>query len=122
MVQLILLMRALSIFFKCVRAEPSAKEKTKKEDGEEDNVDGDDGVEVTTTIVNNVTCCGGRATNRNRDEMYLRRQVTVPEPNFEETVDEDEQSSSTPRVLSEKDSDRRGSRIILEINTFEIEE
>ena len=117
MVQLMVLMRVLSIFFKCVRAEPSVKEKTKKEDGEDD-VDGGDGVEVTNTIVNNVTCCGGRATNRNRDEMYLRRQVAVPKPNLEE-YDEDEQSSSTPRALSEKGFDKRGSRIILEINTFE---
>ena len=95
----------------------------KREEGDDDNVDGggnvDEGreMEVTTTVVNNVTCCGGRATNRNRDEMYVRRHATIPETHFEETVDEDEQSSST--TLPEKVPDKWRSRIILEIKTIE---
>lgn len=48
--------------------------KSAKSDDEEsyDKEDGNREVTVTTNNVSNVTCCGGRATNKNEDDVYVK--------------------------------------------------
>ena len=109
MVQLAFVMRILSLCCKCVKAD--------------DNSDGPE-VVVTNTTVSNVTCCGAKATSQNQDEVYSKTPVTTTTSNIheEQARSGDDQSSSETIPSTEEYSRKRGSRIILEINSFEYPE
>ena len=126
MVQLAFVMRILSLLYKCVKANSTPEEGDEKNDTRQntrDNVDGTE-VVVTNTTVSNVTCCGAKATSQNQDEVYSKTPVTTTTSNIheEQARSDDDQSSSETIPSTEEYSRKRGSRIILEINSFEYPE
>lgn len=117
MVQLAIVMRVLSFLCDCVKANSTREDENETPEvaSTGDNVDGTE-VVVTNTTVSNVTCCGARAANQNRDEAYSKTPVTGMTPNIEQSCScDDDQSSNEPVSRA----DKRGSRIILEINSYE---
>lgn len=115
MVQLAFVMSILAVLRKCVRANSTSGEGDEKND----SVDGTE-VVVTNTTVSNVTCCGARAANQNQGEVYSKTPVTASTliMHEERACSEDDQSSNETTPCLHK----RGSRIILEINSFECSE
>ena len=126
MVQLAFVMRILSVLCKCVKANSPPEEGDEKDESRQnntqDNVDGTE-VIVTNATVNNVTCCGARATNQNQDEVYSKTPVTdTSNIDEEQTRSDDVKSSSETIPSAEEYSRKRGSRIILEIRSYECPE
>ena len=110
MVQLAFVMRILSVLCKCVKANSSPEEGDEKNETRQNTRNDVDGTEVVVTTVNNVTCCGARAANKNQDEVYSKTPVTsTSNIHKEQTRSDDDQSGSETIPSAEEYFDKRGS-------------